>query len=31
VRGGESFEVPGHSKFSLKVKDVTDYCCSYRG
>jgi uncharacterized protein YaiE (UPF0345 family) len=31
VRGGESFEVPGRSKFSLKVKDVTDYCCSYAG
>ena len=31
VRGGESFEVPGRSKFSLKVKDVTDYCCSYGG
>ena len=29
IRGGESFEVPGHSRFSLKVKVLTDYCCSY--
>lgn len=29
VRGGESFEVPGSSKFQLKVTDITDYCCSY--
>lgn len=29
VKGGESFEVPGQSKFSLKVKVVTDYCCSF--
>ena len=27
--GGTSFEVPANSKFSLKVKSVTDYCCSY--
>ncbi|MEN6391568.1 MAG: pyrimidine/purine nucleoside phosphorylase [Syntrophomonas sp.] len=26
---GESFEVPANSKFSLIVKDTTDYCCSY--
>jgi len=26
---GDSFEVPGHSKFKLNVKDITDYCCSY--
>ncbi len=26
---GTSFEVPANSKFSLKVKSVTDYCCSY--
>jgi len=26
---GQSFEVPAESKFSLKVKTVTDYCCSY--
>lgn len=27
--GGDTFEVPAHSKFSLKVRSVTDYCCSY--
>ena len=26
---GDSFEVPGASKFSLQVREVTDYCCSY--
>ena len=25
---GEIFEVPAGSKFSLKVKSLTDYCCS---
>lgn len=29
VNGGEQFEVPADSKFSLKVKSLTDYCCSY--
>jgi purine/pyrimidine-nucleoside phosphorylase len=29
VRDGEMFEVPAQSKFSLKIKNVTDYCCSY--
>lgn len=29
VTGGESFEVPAQSKFSLKVHGLTDYCCSY--
>ena len=29
VKGGESFEVPASSRFGLKVKAVTDYCCSY--
>jgi len=29
VRGGESFEVPAHAKFSLNVATLTDYCCSY--
>jgi len=28
-QGGQSFEVPANSKFSLKVKTVVDYCCSY--
>ena len=27
--GGMSFEVPANAKFSLKVRSVTDYCCSY--
>ena len=26
---GDSFEVKADSKFSLNVKTVTDYCCSY--
>jgi len=29
VRGGEEFRVPGKSSFSLKVKALTDYCCSF--
>ena len=29
VKEGEIFEVPAESKFSLKVKSLTDYCCSY--
>ena len=29
VGAGESFEVPAHSKFSLKVSALVDYCCSY--
>lgn len=29
VKGGESFEVPANAKFSLKIKEATDYCCSY--
>ncbi len=31
VKGGESFEVPAKAVFGLKVKSVTDYCCSYFG
>ena len=31
IVGGESFEVPGNASFKLKVKAVTDYCCSYLG
>jgi uncharacterized protein YaiE (UPF0345 family) len=31
VRAGDTFEVPARSKFSLKVRSVTDYCCSYVG
>jgi hypothetical protein len=29
IQGGETFEVPAQSKFSLKVKSLTDYCCSF--
>jgi purine/pyrimidine-nucleoside phosphorylase len=29
VKSGERFDVLPKSKFSLKVKTVTDYCCSY--
>ena len=29
LHGGDSFEVPAQSKFKLKVKSITDYCCSY--
>ncbi len=29
IKEGEVFEVPAQSKFSLKVKSLTDYCCSY--
>ena len=29
VRGGESFEVAANSKFTMKVKTLSDYCCSF--
>ncbi len=29
IERGQSFEVPAQAKFKLKVKSVTDYCCSY--
>jgi len=29
IKGGESFQVPGNSRFNLKVKVVSDYCCSF--
>jgi len=29
IKGGESFEVPAKAKFKLKIKTLTDYCCSY--
>ena len=29
AKEGEIFEVPAESKFNLKVKSLTDYCCSY--
>jgi len=29
VKGGESFDVPAKSAFTMKVRTVTDYCCSF--
>lgn len=29
VKGGESFDVPENSSFRMKVKVVSDYCCSF--
>ena len=29
VKGGESFKVPANSSFTMKVKTVSDYCCSF--
>ncbi len=29
VKGGEAFEVPANSSFTVKVKTVMDYCCSF--
>ena len=29
IQAGESFEVPANSSFQLKIKTVTDYCCSF--
>lgn len=29
VRDGESFAVAAHSKFTMKVKRLSDYCCSF--
>ena len=29
VKGGESFHVPANARFGLKIRSVTDYCCSY--
>jgi len=29
VTAGGSFNVPANSKFDIKVKSITDYCCSY--
>jgi uncharacterized protein YaiE (UPF0345 family) len=31
IEEGETFEVPAKSKFGLKVKRITDYCCSFVG
>jgi uncharacterized protein YaiE (UPF0345 family) len=29
VLGGEAFEVPADSHFTVRVRTVTDYCCSF--
>jgi len=29
IKGGESFEVASNSKFKLKVRTLSDYCCSF--
>jgi len=29
VKGGESFDVPANAKFTMKVKTLSDYCCSF--
>jgi len=29
ISAGQSFEVIGNAKFDVKVKSLTDYCCSY--
>lgn len=29
IKGGESFNVPANSNFKLKVRKLTDYCCSF--
>jgi len=29
IKAGDSFEVSANSKFDLKIKTPTDYCCSY--
>ncbi len=28
-KSGDSFEVPAQASFQLKIRTVTDYCCSY--
>ncbi|MDH4029167.1 MAG: pyrimidine/purine nucleoside phosphorylase [Nitrospirota bacterium] len=29
IRGGGSFDVPANAKFSLRIRSLTDYCCSF--
>jgi len=31
ISGGQSFEVAGNAKFNLRVKTLSDYCCSFIG
>jgi uncharacterized protein YaiE (UPF0345 family) len=29
IKGGESFEVASNTRFKLKVRTLSDYCCSF--
>ena len=29
VQGGEAFDVPANARFSVRVRRLTDYCCSF--
>ena len=29
IKGGQSFEAAANAKFKLKVKTLSDYCCSF--
>ncbi len=29
IEGGQSFDMPSHSNFQLKIYQATDYCCSF--
>lgn len=29
IVGGESFEIPANAKFTMRVKSISDYCCSF--
>lgn len=29
ISGGQSFEVPANAKFTMKVRALSDYCCSF--
>ncbi|MGE3260042.1 MAG: pyrimidine/purine nucleoside phosphorylase [Geobacter sp.] len=29
ILGGQSFQVPANSSFTVRVKAVSDYCCSF--
>jgi uncharacterized protein YaiE (UPF0345 family) len=31
ISKGQSFEVSGNAKFKLRVKSLSDYCCSFIG
>ena len=28
-KGGMSFEVPANSSFAVRIREITDYCCSF--